>query len=919
MKKLKKSLISLILFLFYTNNIYATTTGTYTVEKSHSFQKILILIVGIGLISLVLFCAYKMDKNEATKKRRQKFIKENKRNDIDEERINDYRENQDIYSNIYTTRSSREANRIKEGYLKYMPDSVNIDDEEDEDIQNSDTVETPENEGLYYEAETNKKDEEIENDGLNINESDKLKDSNFDIEVEDDATVNNKLDLEEKFELEDNINIEETSNDFSTGTEDFVDENIVELTQKIDTTSYNLDDTQIIYKDEGISYEEEPEVVYEDEGISYEEEPEIVYEDEGISYEEEPEIVYEDGGISYEEEPEVVYGDEELPYEEELDATYENTQYESINNNLVQDNENYEENLVSEEPYLNYEENLTQEDMYNNDTLVQENIYNNYEVESIYNIDDANNYDENLNVENLYNMENLENSYNEKLDYIVPDLEARPNEVNIKKQEGANYVEDIYNEKNDITYTTSNLDKEYIEEDLEYEEESSEVAYEDEEIAYEEEPEVVYEEETDYYEENNYEDSLVKKSSNIEYEDIPYDELPNNILNYSEKEYEKNKKQKEKKQKFTKKKKSKKDDFVFESNDYKDESYFAENVKVPEIPEDEMYNINAEEITSKLNSTMVFNTEDLKKEEKIQETEKEEKDIDVNITVKGYDFSEEDIEELENHNMAPSEEKTTGEENNILQDFDDQDSSFLDEYIEDDSMKNNIYENRNLYEINTSSKQATNIFGEKYEKAPLKRYTRKRKRVRRYTRKKRRYIQSNLKRFRRRKPPISRNIVEFRRYQLKRELEEFKRRDREQAIKELVEEKMRKVNKEQAIKELVEEKVKKGSKEQSIKEFAEEQIRGKQNNLENEYEDLEDTIQEVEKPKRGRKPKSEIEEPKRGRKPKTVEAENAPKKRGRKPKVEEKVEGPKKRGRKPKTQEIQDDKPRKRGRPKLSE
>jgi len=68
---------------------------------------------------------------------------------------------------------------------------------------------------------------------------------------------------------------------------------------------------------------------------------------------------------------------------------------------------------------------------------------------------------------------------------------------------------------------------------------------------------------------------------------------------------------------------------VFESNDYKDESYFAENVKVPEIPEDEMYNINAEEITSKLNSTMVFNTEDLKKEEKIQETEKEEKDIEA--------------------------------------------------------------------------------------------------------------------------------------------------------------------------------------------------------------------------------------------------------------------------------------------------
>ena len=32
-KKFKKSFMSLILFLMYANNIYATTTGTYTVSE----------------------------------------------------------------------------------------------------------------------------------------------------------------------------------------------------------------------------------------------------------------------------------------------------------------------------------------------------------------------------------------------------------------------------------------------------------------------------------------------------------------------------------------------------------------------------------------------------------------------------------------------------------------------------------------------------------------------------------------------------------------------------------------------------------------------------------------------------------------------------------------------------------------------
>ena len=79
MKKFKKSLICFILFLFYKNSIYATTTGTYTVPESNMLDKVFILIIRALLVSLVLFIAYKMDKSEANIKRRQKYIKENTR------------------------------------------------------------------------------------------------------------------------------------------------------------------------------------------------------------------------------------------------------------------------------------------------------------------------------------------------------------------------------------------------------------------------------------------------------------------------------------------------------------------------------------------------------------------------------------------------------------------------------------------------------------------------------------------------------------------------------------------------------------------------------------------------------------------------------------------------------------------------
>lgn len=112
-KKFKKSFMSLILFLMYANNIYATTTGTYTVSENGSgIGKIILLLVGVLLVSLVLFAGYVMDKNENTKKEREKFIKKHKE-----------KENSESDTEIE-----------KDDYEDYdeEDDSENYEDEEDE-------------------------------------------------------------------------------------------------------------------------------------------------------------------------------------------------------------------------------------------------------------------------------------------------------------------------------------------------------------------------------------------------------------------------------------------------------------------------------------------------------------------------------------------------------------------------------------------------------------------------------------------------------------------------------------------------------------------------------------------------------------------------------------------------------------------
>lgn len=78
MKKLKKALFSLVMILFYANNAYATTTGTYVASDATADSgKLLLLLVAGFLIAIVLFLGYRMDKNEAQEKRKEQIIEKN--------------------------------------------------------------------------------------------------------------------------------------------------------------------------------------------------------------------------------------------------------------------------------------------------------------------------------------------------------------------------------------------------------------------------------------------------------------------------------------------------------------------------------------------------------------------------------------------------------------------------------------------------------------------------------------------------------------------------------------------------------------------------------------------------------------------------------------------------------------------------
>lgn len=158
MKILKKALISFSIILLNTTKVFATTEASYVSETNSGIGKFLLFIVAIGLISLVLFIGYKMDKNEAQEKRKEKIIKQRDNN---------------MYSNVYTTYDNIKEVEEKEEEIPKI-NFAPVTEEYFKDVENDmtqkiDVVEEDVDTNSVSEVETNKVEEflyeEVEEDG----------------------------------------------------------------------------------------------------------------------------------------------------------------------------------------------------------------------------------------------------------------------------------------------------------------------------------------------------------------------------------------------------------------------------------------------------------------------------------------------------------------------------------------------------------------------------------------------------------------------------------------------------------------------------------------------------------------------------------------------------------------------------------
>lgn len=149
MKKIRKSIISLITFLFIANKTYATTTmgvatGTYVVSDDSSiFGKLILLLVAVCLIALVLFIGYKSDEKEAKKNKKEK--KQNRFNKEVEENTENYIRLYDNKMNIYSDDiqekeeilEKKESNERKTSDETVIINSKEINDFENDNISDS--------------------------------------------------------------------------------------------------------------------------------------------------------------------------------------------------------------------------------------------------------------------------------------------------------------------------------------------------------------------------------------------------------------------------------------------------------------------------------------------------------------------------------------------------------------------------------------------------------------------------------------------------------------------------------------------------------------------------------------------------------------------------------------------------------------
>lgn len=108
----KKTLFSLTTMLCLKNCVYATTTGTYVPSEPIELEKVILILISIGLVALILFVGYKIDEKEAQEKVKEENTEESNVNvnntDPKKETENDFLNKHNISKEI----SNKEKNDL---------------------------------------------------------------------------------------------------------------------------------------------------------------------------------------------------------------------------------------------------------------------------------------------------------------------------------------------------------------------------------------------------------------------------------------------------------------------------------------------------------------------------------------------------------------------------------------------------------------------------------------------------------------------------------------------------------------------------------------------------------------------------------------------------------------------------------------
>lgn len=131
MKKLRIFLVMLIsMLLFYSNEVCATTQGTYVPTQSSWLEKVILIGIGAGSVLLVLFIGYKLDRREENDKRRETFFKKYK----DKEKICDTTNNSVETPNL--TEKKPENQFEEEVEPEVSEEEISLEDIIDNDLIN---------------------------------------------------------------------------------------------------------------------------------------------------------------------------------------------------------------------------------------------------------------------------------------------------------------------------------------------------------------------------------------------------------------------------------------------------------------------------------------------------------------------------------------------------------------------------------------------------------------------------------------------------------------------------------------------------------------------------------------------------------------------------------------------------------------